>query len=73
MGSSVEGGRRVSMMSDEELLRAISEDLRSLYTDIIRQPLPTKIEAALVRIEGAQREVRNLTRPGSHWASLPEL
>ena len=39
MGSSVEGGRRVSMMSDEELLRTIGEDLRSLYADIIRQPL----------------------------------
>ena len=68
MGNDVEGGRRVSMMSDEELLRTISKDLRSLYTDIIRQPLPTKIEAALARIEYTQREVRNLSRPRSNWA-----
>ena len=52
MGSSVGGGRRVSMMSDEELLRTIGEDLRSLSTEIIRQPLPPKIEAAL-NVEGA--------------------
>jgi hypothetical protein len=68
MGSSVGGGRRVSMMSDEELLRTIGEDLRSLYTEIIRQPLPPKIEAALTRIDHAQRGGSNLTRPASHWA-----
>jgi hypothetical protein len=67
MGSSVEGGRRVSLVSDEELLRTISEDLRSLYADIIRQPLPTKIEAALARIDHAQRHGSNLARPASHW------
>jgi hypothetical protein len=68
MGSSVEGGRRTSLMSDEELLRTISEDLRSLYADIIRQPLPMKIEAALTRIDYAHRAGENLTRPASHWA-----
>jgi hypothetical protein len=68
MGSSVEGGRRVSMVSDEELLRTIGQDLRSLYADIIRQPLPPKIEAALSRIDHAQRSGSNLTRPAAHWA-----
>jgi hypothetical protein len=68
MGSSVEGGRRVSMMSDEELLRTIGDDLRSLYADVIRLPLPPKIEAALTRIDHAQRSVSNLSRPASHWA-----
>ena len=68
MGSSVEGGRRVSMVSDEELLRTISDDLRSLYADVIRQPLPPKIEAALTRIEHAQRSGSNLSRPAAHWA-----
>jgi hypothetical protein len=71
MGSSVEGGRRVSMMSDEELLRTIGEDLRSLYADIIRQPLPAKIEAALTRIDRAQRLGSNLSRPAAHWAKAP--
>jgi hypothetical protein len=71
MESSVEGGRWASMMSDEELLRAIGSDLRSLYADVIRQPLPTKIEAALARIEYAQCEGGNLSRPGSHWAKSP--
>jgi hypothetical protein len=55
-------------MSDEELLRTIGEDLRSLYADVIRQPLPPKIEAALTRIDHAQRSVSNLSRPTSHWA-----
>lgn len=68
MVGSVEAGRRVSMVSDEELLRTISEDLRSLYADIIRQPLPPKIEAALTRIDHAQRAGSNLTRPASHWS-----
>jgi hypothetical protein len=67
MGSSVEGGRRASMMSDEELLRTIGDDLRSLYADVIRQPLPTKIEAALARIDHVQRRGGNLIRPASHW------
>jgi hypothetical protein len=67
MGRISEGGRRVSLVSDEELLRTISEDLRSLYADIIRQPLSTKIEAALARIDHAQRQGTNLTRPASHW------
>ena len=67
MGSSVEGGRRVSLMSDEELLRTIGQDLRSLYADVIRQPLPPKIEAALTRIDHAQRPGSNLTRPTSYW------
>jgi hypothetical protein len=68
MESSVEGGRWASMMSDEELLRAIGSDLRSLYADVIRQPLPPKIEAALTRIDHEQRSVSNLSRPASHWS-----
>jgi hypothetical protein len=56
------------MVSDEELLRTIGEDLRSFYAEIIRQPLPPKIEAALTRIDHAQRQSSNLGRPASHWA-----
>jgi hypothetical protein len=65
MGSSVEGEWRIS---DEELLRTIGEDLRSFYVDIIRQPLPSKIEAALARIDQAQSRVSNLGRPVPHRA-----
>jgi hypothetical protein len=68
MGSDVEDGGRVSMMSDEDLLRTIGEDLRSLYADVIRQPLPPKIKAALARIDHAQRQGSNLSRPAMHWA-----
>jgi hypothetical protein len=68
MGSGVEDGGRVSMMSDEDLLRTIGEDLRSLYADVIRQPLPPKIKAALARIDHAQHQGSNLSRPAMHWA-----
>jgi hypothetical protein len=67
MAGSVEAGRRVSMVSDEELLRTIGEDLRSFYADIIRQPLPPKIEAALARIDRVQSQSSNLRRPAAHW------
>jgi hypothetical protein len=66
MGSGVDG-KRVSLVSDEELLRTIGDDLRSFYADIIRQPLPPKIEAALARIDRA-RQGSNLHRPAAHWA-----
>jgi hypothetical protein len=71
MGSSVDGGGRGSMMSDDELLRTIGQDLRTLYADIIRQPLPPKIEAALTRIDRAQRLGGRLSQPASHWAKAP--
>ena len=70
MGSSGVGGRRVSPVSDEELLRTIGEDLRSLYADIIRQPLPPKIEAALARIDRVQSQGSSLRRPTAHWAGI---
>jgi hypothetical protein len=68
MGSSTEDGRRVSMMSDTDLLRAIGADLRSLYADVIRQPLPPKIKAALARIDHAQCQGSNLSRPAVDWS-----
>ena len=62
------GGGQVALVSDEELLRTISEDLRSFYADIIRQPLPTKIKAALARIDRVQSQGSNLRRPAARWA-----
>ena len=67
MGSSVGGDRRGFMMSDEELLRTIGKDLRSFYADIICQPLPPRIKAALARIDDEQSRDISLTQPASHW------
>jgi hypothetical protein len=41
-------------ISDAELLRTIGHDLRTLYSDVIRQPLPSNIKAALARIDREQ-------------------
>ncbi|HEX2555056.1 MAG TPA: NepR family anti-sigma factor [Microvirga sp.] len=37
--------------SDAELLAAITRDLRAIYSDIIREPLPDSLAAALRRLE----------------------
>jgi hypothetical protein len=69
MRSRVGARQESSMVSDEDLLRAIGNDLRSLYADVIRQPLPPDIEAALVRIERERSRSDNLMKPAAHWAS----
>ena len=51
MQSSADTGSQRSMTSDSDLLRRIGHDLRSLYAEVIRQPLPRNIEVALSRIE----------------------
>ncbi len=42
---------RPSVLSDTELLAAITRDLRAIYSDVIREPLPEKLAAALDRLE----------------------
>ena len=69
MGRSVAAGRAAPAVSDDELLRSIGDDLRSLYAEIIRQPLPPNIEAALARIERMQSPGGNLRRPARWTAS----
>jgi hypothetical protein len=54
MQSGSNGGRQISMISDTDLLRTIGQDLRAIYTEIFRQPLPRNIEAALLRIDREQ-------------------
>ena len=54
MQSGADTGNQRSVASDTELLRRIGHDLRSLYAEVIRQPLPRKIEVALSRIEREQ-------------------
>ena len=39
------------MLSDTELLAAITRDLRAIYSDVIREPLPDRLAAALDRLE----------------------
>ena len=51
MQSSADTGSQRSGTSDTDLLRRIGHDLRSLYAEVIRQPLPQNIEVALSRIE----------------------
>ena len=51
MESGANTGKQSSVTSDLELLRRIGADLRSVYADVIRQPLPRNIEVALSRIE----------------------
>jgi hypothetical protein len=40
-----------SVLSDTELLAVITRDLRAIYSDVIRAPLPEKLAAALDRLE----------------------
>ncbi len=37
--------------TDRELLEIITRDLRSIYSDVLKQPLPPALAAALVRLE----------------------
>ncbi len=54
-----------SLLSDDELLAAITHNLRSIYADIIRQPLPEALDAALKRLEAraADEKPRGQTGP----------
>jgi hypothetical protein len=55
MESGMNTSAKRSSISDTELLRTIGNDLRSLYAEVIKQPLPRNIEAALERIDREQR------------------
>ena len=54
MASGSGTDKRRPAASDRELLRRIGADLRSVYSEVIRQPLPRNIELALSRIEREQ-------------------
>ena len=43
-------------LSDTELLNAIRRDLHTIYTDVLRQPLPAPLAAALERIEARAKK-----------------
>ncbi len=40
-----------SVLSDTELLAVITRDLRAIYSDVIREPLPDRLAATLDRLE----------------------
>src|ERR687895_590756 len=40
-----------NVLSDTELLAAITRDLRAIYSDVIREPLPPKLALTLHRLE----------------------
>ena len=67
METGMEAAHRSPRLSDEELLRSIRDDLRNLYAEIIRLPLPPAIEAALARIDREQCRAESLRRPGPSW------
>jgi hypothetical protein len=39
------------VLGDDELLANIQRDLKAIYSDVIRQPLPDQLAAALKRLE----------------------
>ena len=59
-----------SVLSDTELLAVITRDLRAIYSDVIREPLPERLAAALDRLElhsGVSARL-NITRAsGQTW------
>jgi hypothetical protein len=66
MESDTNIGKRLSSISDADLLRAIGNDLRSIYAEIIKQPLPRNIEAALSRIEREQTRIEYQSRRAAY-------
>ena len=42
---------KLRALTDDRILAAIARDLRAIYSDVIRQPLPEALAAALQRLE----------------------
>ncbi len=60
--------RAPSVHSDTELLAAITRDLRAIYSEVIREPLPEKLAASLDRLElqsrlSARQNITRVTAP----------
>jgi hypothetical protein len=66
MDNGSDGGERLLAISDIELLRRIGQDLRSIYAEVIRQPLPQRIQATLALIDREQRLAEQLPRVLPH-------
>lgn len=53
------------VISEAELLHSIRIGLRSVYVDVLKQPVPRAVEALLVRIEEDERVNIRSTAPAS--------
>jgi hypothetical protein len=54
MGTEIGLSKQSQTLPDVELLRRIAQDMRALYADVIKQPLPRNIVVALSRIDREQ-------------------
>jgi hypothetical protein len=54
MGTEIGMGKQSPSVPDAELLRRIAQDMRALYAEVIKQPLPRDIAVALSRIDREQ-------------------
>jgi hypothetical protein len=54
MGTEIGMGKQSPSVPDAELLRRIVQDMRALYAEVIKQPLPRDIAVALSRIDREQ-------------------
>jgi len=66
MDNGPDGVERLLAISDTELLRRIGQDLRSIYAEVIRQPLPQRIQATLALIDREQGLAEQLPRALPH-------
>ena len=66
MGTEIGMGKQSPSVPDAELLRRIAQDMRALYAEVIKQPLPRDIAVALSRIDREQsRAVGQVQRLGA--------
>jgi hypothetical protein len=58
---------RSTNRSDADLLRAIREDMQTIYKDILQRPLPRNISAVLSRLDEEESEEKHRERRlGTH-------
>jgi hypothetical protein len=58
---------RPTHQSDADLLRAIREDMQTIYKDILQRPLPRNISAVLSRFDEEESEEKHRERRlGTH-------
>jgi hypothetical protein len=58
MRSDAQQASRSEFQSDAELLRAIRRDLRVVYDEVLKKPVPVEIKALLYRLEAGERDNR---------------
>jgi hypothetical protein len=66
MDNGSDRGERPLASSDTERLRRIGHDLRSIDAEVIRQPLPERIQATFAIIDREQRLPDRLPRSLMH-------